>query len=378
MKNGSPRLSIQVLASRGEQLGPFLAHHLDLADEVVVVDTGTGQAGEVAAEAGARVVRHRWDDDFSAARNAGLDAVATGDWVLILDTNELIAPEQFGAVRAALEAAPAVWLMTAVNYFDDPRHPEWRPVSRQFPAQEQGHTGYFLSARGGLFPGRPDLRFVGCVHETILPGAEACGLPVVSLDVTVHHYGYVQGTERNVARNRRDAGLVRRKFAAAPDDASACLELASVLLGEGDIPAARALLERLVDQRPVTSAVTRGRFLLGRLLREGGELDAAAALLHRAVADDPRLLHCWLERIRVEAARGAWPACAVLLEAARGRFGADPLLDREEMRMLIKTGRLAEAAAVVDRLRRNEPGWAELEGLADRLRRFTGTGPREF
>jgi len=377
MKTTTPRLSVQVLASGATGLAEFLAHHRPLADEVVVVDTGAGEAGAAATDAGARVVRHPWADDFASARNAGLKAVADGCWVLILDTDELIAPEQFGAVREALSAGPAVRLMTTVNYYDDPRHPEWRPVNGRFPDQERGRTGYFLAGRAGLFPWCPGLRFEGCIHETILPSAEACGLPLRPLEVAVHHYGYVQGAERNAARGRRDAALVRRKYQACPDDAAAGLELASVLLSEGDADGGRALLERLVHRQPVTSATTRARFLLGRLWREAGHLDAAAGLLARATDDDPRMLHCWLERIRVEAAREAWPVCAVVLAEARRHFGADPLLDREEMRLLIKTGRLAEAAAVVERLRTVEPGWSDLEGLAARLRRLIGRGSAE-
>ncbi len=369
----TPQLSLQVLANRGDGLAPFLAHHRDLWDEAVVVDTGSGEAAEVATAAGALVASHPWDDDFAAARNAGL-AAATGRWVLILDTDELIAPAEFAAVRAAMAEPCAVRIMTTVNYYDDPRHPEWRPVSGRFPREEAGQTGCFLAGRAGLFPRRDGLEFRGCIHETILPSAESVGLVTAPLSVTVHHYGYVQGAERNAARGRRDAGLVRRKHAADPGDPAARLELASVTLSEGDVPAARRLLEELADHRPVDSAVTRGRFLLGRLLREAGRLDEAARVLQNAVSEDPRLLHCWLEWLRVEATREAWPACGAILAAARGRFGDEPLLDREEMRMLIKTGRLQEAAAVVDRLRQREPGWTDLAGLAERLRRLTGGG----
>ncbi|MEZ4388775.1 MAG: tetratricopeptide repeat protein [Candidatus Krumholzibacteriia bacterium] len=377
MSGHRPTLSLQILAGRAEGLADLLAHHRDLWDEAVVVDTGAGEAGAVAVAAGAEAARHPWNDDFAAARNTGLEA-ATADWILILDTDELIAPQDFATVRAALADPPSIRIMTTINYYGDPRHPEWRPVSGRYPAQEAGQTGCFLAGRAGLFPRRDDLRFRGCIHESIVADATRAGLPQATLDVAVHHYGYVLDPARNAARNRRDAALVRRKHAAAPQDPAACLELASVLLTEGRVADARALLERLAAHAPVDSAVTRGRFLLGRLLREGGDLDAAAALLARAVADDPRLLHCWLERIRVEAAREAWPRCHELLAEARARFGDDPLLDREDLRALIKTGRLAEAAATVDRLRSREPGWQDLAGLADRLRRLTGGGSREI
>lgn len=361
-----PTLSLLVLDDRGDRLAALLAHHRALWDEAVVVDTGAGDVTAIAVKAGARAVAHPWDDDFAAARNAGL-RTAGGDWILILDTDELVAPRDIPRLRAELAGPPGVGLMTAVNYHHDVRHPEWRPLRGEYPREEAGQTGCFLSQRAGLFPRRDDLVFTGRVHETVLPAATALGLPVRALDVPVHHYGFVIDGERNRARRARYAALVRRKHAEQPDDAAAALELATVLLEGGEVDAARALLVGLAGRQPVDSAVTRGRFLLGRLLREAGDLAAARALLAGAVADDPRLVFCWLEWIRVLAAMDAWSECDRVLAAARRRFGDDPLLDKEALRCLIKTGRLEAAAAIVARLRRSYPGWPDLAAIARRL-----------
>src|SRR4029077_17309854 len=60
-------------------------------DELIVVDTGsTDRTVEIAESFGARVLHHAWTGDFSAARNVGLDA-ATGDWLLYLDADEVLA-----------------------------------------------------------------------------------------------------------------------------------------------------------------------------------------------------------------------------------------------------------------------------------------------
>lgn len=72
---------------------------LSWADEVVVYDTGsTDRTREIARRHTDRVVDGHWDDDFGAARARAL-AHATGDWVLSVDADEVVAgdPEAFRA-----------------------------------------------------------------------------------------------------------------------------------------------------------------------------------------------------------------------------------------------------------------------------------------
>jgi len=363
----TPSLTLIILADRSEPLTGMLAHHRSLADEIVVVDTGGGEATAAATAAGARAVHHPWQDDFAAARNTGL-AAATGDWILSLDPDGLVAPADFEPLRAALCEPPAVRLLTTVNYCPDSRHPEWRPVTGRYPRQEAGQTGCFLTERGGLFPRRRGLVWQGRIHETVLPSAAQQELPVVSLpEVQVHHYGFVLTSEHDEARRKRYGRMVRREFADRPGDLGAILDLATVLLEEGDLTAARRLLEDLAAAEPADSAVTRGRFLLGRLLRESGETAVARSLLTQALQDDPRQLFCWLELLRTLAVEKAWDESDRVLQAARRQFGSDPLLDQAELRLLLKTGRVGAAAAVVARLQQVYPAWQDLQGLAARF-----------
>ena len=64
--------------------------------------------------------------------------------------------------------------------------------------------------RAGLFPLREDLRFSGRVHETVLPAAQAAGLPVVEEGPPVHHYGYVRSPAVNAERQKRYLRLAER------------------------------------------------------------------------------------------------------------------------------------------------------------------------
>ena len=95
------RLTLAVIVKdEAELLQGLLHHHRDLYDEVVVVDTGSGDhSRKVALDAGALVLDHAWNDDFASARNHGLNQVHT-PWVLQLDCDERMDPASFPELRA--------------------------------------------------------------------------------------------------------------------------------------------------------------------------------------------------------------------------------------------------------------------------------------
>ena len=74
-------LSVCLIVKDEEQLLPSCLESIaDLADEIVVYDTGsTDRTIELARAAGARVIEGYWDESFARARNA---ALAAGAWRL--------------------------------------------------------------------------------------------------------------------------------------------------------------------------------------------------------------------------------------------------------------------------------------------------------
>ena len=79
-----------IVKDEAENLPRSLASVTDLADEIIVIDTGSGDDTPTLAEkAGAKVDFWTWNDDFAQARNVSLDR-ATMDWVLVLDADETL------------------------------------------------------------------------------------------------------------------------------------------------------------------------------------------------------------------------------------------------------------------------------------------------
>ena len=101
-ESASRRLSLCMIVRDEAQLLPGCLESVRGAvDEIVAVDTGSSDATpEIVRAHGGLLLRHAWREDFSAARNVSLDA-ATGDWILWMDADERLRPEEHGASAAA-------------------------------------------------------------------------------------------------------------------------------------------------------------------------------------------------------------------------------------------------------------------------------------
>src|ERR1700722_6294832 len=99
-------LSAALIVKNEEKfLGSCLRSLKGLADEVVVVDTGsTDRTTDIAIAEGARLYHRPWTGDFSAARNEALN-LARGDWILYVDAEERVSGGDPELLRAQLRAA---------------------------------------------------------------------------------------------------------------------------------------------------------------------------------------------------------------------------------------------------------------------------------
>lgn len=88
-KTGLPSISVCMMVKDEEaNLARCLKSVHELADEIIVVDTGSKDSTVRIAESfGARIFHHPWESDFSKHRNQSI-SYATKDWVFILDADE--------------------------------------------------------------------------------------------------------------------------------------------------------------------------------------------------------------------------------------------------------------------------------------------------
>ena len=154
-----------IVKNEQEVIGRCLNCVCKFADEIVVVDTGStdNTIAEVKKYTN-NVYFFKWCGDFSAARNFAFDR-ATSDLVMWLDADDVITDENCAKI-ASLKAAFADYDMAVLQYavaFD-------------------GEKPTYVYNRERIFRRSKNYRFIGAVHEAVVP----CGKILYS-DAVIYH-----------------------------------------------------------------------------------------------------------------------------------------------------------------------------------------------
>ncbi|MFH1567318.1 MAG: glycosyltransferase, partial [Gemmatimonadota bacterium] len=289
---GRPRLSLCLIA-RDEAgfLERCLSSVAGLADEIVAVDTGSTDATpEVARRHGARVYQTPWDGDFSGPRNLSLDR-ARGEWILVLDCDEVLSPRDHDGIRAAMDSGAAdAYRLTTRNYTDATEQAGFTPCQGAYPAEEKGRAGWFPTTKVRLWRRHPQVRFTGAVHELVEPSLAAQQLRLGDCGVPVHHYGYV--AKERAPDRYLEAG--ERKVREQPQDLRARYELAIAYRDAGRLSEALGAIEAVAAGAappeaggPTYLQEELVHLVHGDILDRLGRLDEAMAVYRATLARFP-------------------------------------------------------------------------------------------
>jgi len=324
-----PLISLVALVrDEADDLRRLLHWHRELYDEAIVVDTGSADNSvAVAAKMGAQVHQFAWQDDFSAARNHGLQQ-ANGQWVLVLDCDEVISPGDFAAIRKLCSGVQAGWVFEQWNYCREIYDSAWFPLTSESPLAPAAATGFVKASTCRLFPVRNDLFYLGMVHELPDDSLLNAGIPLIKTSVAIHHYGHLVSTDRQEAKKVRYAKLLRKKLQLNPQDVKARYEMAVQLSNEGSSELAQRLLKRTISENPHHPETHRARLLLGRLLIAGGTPTAAVTHMETAVRKWPALREGWIDTARLHLRLGHWQQVADYAEQGGSLFPLDAELQK--------------------------------------------------
>jgi glycosyltransferase involved in cell wall biosynthesis len=298
-----PLLSAALIVRDEERfLEACLRSLIGRVDEIVVVDTGsTDRSREIAGDLGARLHEFPWTDDFAAARNAAVDA-SRGQWVLYIDADERLVEFDSAEVERLLESHDHACYTVL-----------FRPQS--------GFTRY---REHRVFRNRPELRFRGVIHESLMPALDELvvreGARVGGSSIGIEHDGYDGDIGHKHPRN---LALLEKRLAQDPAHVYSWAHLGASLLGIGDDEGAE------------------------RAWRHG--LDIVRSRASSMAADDLPYLH--LANFLLDRRRDA---TGILDEACR-RFPDNYAIVWLRARTLVEGAHHAEAMPLFDRLARIDP-----------------------
>lgn len=218
-----------IVKNEARSLARCLESARAFVDEMIVLDTGsTDETVAIAQSCGAEVHGFAWCDDFAAARNASLRH-ARGEWVLVLDADEVLVSEALPALRQAM--ASEVLVVNLVRHEVGAAQSPYSLVSR-------------------LFRRHPALCFTRPYHAMIddsvaqllrqEPHWRVVDLP----DVAMRHYGYAPGAIASRDKFQKARATMEGFLAAHPNDAYDCSKLGALYVESGEVDRGVALLER--------------------------------------------------------------------------------------------------------------------------------------
>lgn len=196
-----PSLSLcMIVRNESYFLEGCLSSARNFVDEIVIVDTGSGDnTMEIAARFTDRLYTYEWHDHFADARNYALER-ATGEWIIVLDADEMIEPEHWKELRSRIVATDKdAFFLEQRNYSHEPANENWIPIPRRTP-YTRNYKGYKPNPIARLFRNDGQIRYSGRVHE-VIDRSIADGKHEV-LDVPIHHY-----MDEDPAKNKRERQL---------------------------------------------------------------------------------------------------------------------------------------------------------------------------
>ena len=206
-----------------------------IAFEQIVVDTGsTDKTVEIAESMGAKVYHFEWINDFSAAKNFAIDQ-AKGNWIAFLDADEYLDKNNAGRLIGVLQSIEANQQLRINDAI----------VCPLVNLDDQGRPFMVFNQRR-FFRNKPDIRYVGSIHESLAMSTSSLSVPVISIT----HTGYSKRAFEDTKKVVRNIEMIRAELDKNPDDPNLKCYLADALAASGEednTKQAEALYKELVD-----------------------------------------------------------------------------------------------------------------------------------
>jgi glycosyltransferase involved in cell wall biosynthesis len=202
-----PTLSVCMIVKNEEKhLKNALSSIKDLADEIIIVDTGSSDnTKEIASTFTQKIYDYTWNDNFAEARNFSLQH-ATSDWILILDADETLSKVDNQRIVSLIKEAPreiSGFIMTQRNYVSSQEHLNLGKINHlNIKDSGQSNQGFLTNENdtygvskffAGWIPTpivrlfrKQNAQFKGIIHEDIIPSLKGT---ILKTPIQIHHFG---------------------------------------------------------------------------------------------------------------------------------------------------------------------------------------------
>jgi len=252
--------------------------------EQIVVDTGsTDRTVEIAKQMGADVYHFEWIDDFSAARNYAMSK-AIGNWIIILDADEYLLPED---------------ALNLIDYLkrlqDDPEQLASCSVinCKLINVDDNGKPASIYDAMR-VIKNDSTVKYIGSIHERLDVDAD---MVVWTDEFKIIHTGYSESSVKESNKIERNISMLRKSMALSEDNLALKVYLADSLKmkddNESQEEAERYFIEAIengADKIFYKLRVKAYIHMLNKYINDPQKLAECEILCNRALAEFPESL----------------------------------------------------------------------------------------
>ena len=277
-----PTLSLcMIVKNEADNLRELMPLLSGIPDQMVIADTGSDDDTiKVAEQFGAEVIIINWSENFAEARNQTL-ARARGDYILYLDGDDRIDPEELKSVKNLLPATDdSIFLVRLMNEHNDE-----------------------VCLQKRIFPNRLDLRFQGAIHEQINP--DPAEFKFYEAPMTITHLGYSDG-EALTLKSQRNLNIILKELNQNPDDYHLRYDAAVCLLnldrGVEAVDQLKHIAFNDIVREKFPELYEHSLIMIAKIFRRMGDTDTSLKLMGNLITDLPESAngHYFLGKIYFE------------------------------------------------------------------------------
>lgn len=253
-------------------IGKALQSVKELADEIIIVDTGSvDRTVAVAKKYTSKIFSYKWDNDFSKARNFALSK-AIKDWILMLDADEIISKEDHDLIKELTKNRQYdAYTFVQVSYTNNQKLLGFTVLPQRTPEAKE-FSGFISCNIIRLFRNNKNIIFNNPVHESVDVSIKDKAR-IMQTMIPIHHYQFEKGEKvhkikqlnylkiyeekidafENKAKVYRDMGIIYYNFKEEYSKAIQCYKK-SLLLNPNNIKTYLGLVVAYIKNKQLTEA----------------------------------------------------------------------------------------------------------------------------